>query len=286
MSSNLIKAIINIVNNPIIDLSERVRQRRGRNRMNNMGVQLEEYIKDVFAGTISVSNEDTRNEMLRHCFCYMGDQNHPPDMIITHGDAIEVKKIEKAGITLSLNSSYPKAKLLSNSSMITEACRNCELGWVEKDIIYAIGVLRKNIISQLSFVYGIDYAASQAIYENTADSIQVRVRNIPTIKLAKTKELGRVNKVDPLGITHLRIRGMWQIENPIRAFNNVYTPNNARSFNLMAIINLDKYRSFRETSELESLADRMENLLVGDVRIKSPDDPTVMKDAKLITFSL
>ena len=29
---------------------------------------------------------------------------------------------------------------------------------------------------------------------------------------AETKELGRVNQVDPLGITNLRIRGMWQIE--------------------------------------------------------------------------
>jgi len=286
MSSNLIKAIINIVNNPIIDLSGCVRQTRGRIRVNNMGERLEEYIKDAFAGTISVSQEDTRNEMLRHCFSYMGNQNNPPDMIITQGDAIEVKKIEHAGSRLPLNSSYPKAKLFSNSSMITEACRNCEPDWVEKDIIYAIGVLNENVISQISFIYGTDYAASKDTYERIADKISAGVSSIPNIELAETRELGKVNRVDPLGITSLRIRGMWQIENPLSVFNYAYTPDDARMFNLMAIINIDKYRSFQNTSELESLAGRMENLSVDNVRIKSPDNPVVMKEAKLITFSL
>ena len=41
------------------------------------------------------------------------------------------------------------------------------------------------------------------------------------VEFSETNELGRVNKVDPLGITYLRIRGMWGIENPIKVFNYV-----------------------------------------------------------------
>lgn len=42
---------------------------------------------------------------------------------------------------------------------------------------------------------------------------------IPNISLTDTRELGKLNKVDPLGITYLRIRGMWGIENPFQVFN-------------------------------------------------------------------
>jgi len=48
--SNILKAFINIVQNPIVDL---VDYYEGRNRINNSGKALENYIQDIFAGTIS-----------------------------------------------------------------------------------------------------------------------------------------------------------------------------------------------------------------------------------------
>ena len=39
---------------------------------------------------------------------------------------------------IALNSSYPTAKLYSDSPMITKACRESE-EWTEKDLLYAIG---------------------------------------------------------------------------------------------------------------------------------------------------
>ena len=43
---NIIDAIINLVSNPVIELVEYY---QGRNRANNAGDALEEYVKDLFS---------------------------------------------------------------------------------------------------------------------------------------------------------------------------------------------------------------------------------------------
>ena len=65
-------------------------------------------------------------------------------MILRNNDAIEIKKLESHNTAIALNSSYPKSKLFSNSSMITTACRNCEENWTVKDMLYVIGNVPKN----------------------------------------------------------------------------------------------------------------------------------------------
>ena len=86
-----------------------------------MGEALEEYIKDLFSGTVFEKNENKRMEIISKVFSYLGNTNNPPDSILREGDAIEVKKIENKTSSLALNSSFPKAKLYSNSTMITDA---------------------------------------------------------------------------------------------------------------------------------------------------------------------
>lgn len=280
MSVNILNAISNIITTPIDEL-------RGfyesRNRANNMGEALENYVKDVFAGTLTETDEQKRLERLEQVFSYQGNQNNPPDIIIRHGDAIEVKKIENAGTSLALNSSYPKAKLFANSSMITAACRSCE-DWQEKDILYAVGVVNENHLSRLFFVYGIDYAASEDIYKRIKSVVREGIKTIPDVEFAETNELGRVNRVDPLGITYLRIRGMWGIENPSKVFSYVYIPENSQ-FEFAAILNTEKYNSFPEAdrSAVEKMVNK--NFKISDVKIKTPDNPSVLKQAKLITLS-
>jgi hypothetical protein len=109
MSANTLVAIKNIVTMPIGELQSFY---KSRNRANNMGEALENYIKDVFAGTLHETNEQNRLIRLEEVFSYSGNQNNPPDMIVRNSDAIEVKKIESVGVALALNSSYPKAKRL------------------------------------------------------------------------------------------------------------------------------------------------------------------------------
>ena len=115
MHTNLIRAIINIVNNPVIKLKTYT---KGSNRINNVGDSLEEYIKDMFASTMFENDENIRNHKISECFSYTGNKNNPPDIIIKRGDAIEVKKIENITADLALNSSYPKSKLYSDSDRI------------------------------------------------------------------------------------------------------------------------------------------------------------------------
>lgn len=187
--------------------------------------------------------------------------------------------------SLALNSSYPKYKLFSNSTMITEACRRCE-NWEEKDIVYAVGVVpTNNRIKQLSFIYGMDYAANDEVYTRIKDSISSGVNRLPDIEFGTTNELARINRVDPLGITYLRVRGMWGIENPLNVFNYIYSPEVDKAFNLMAIINDEKYNSFSNRDSFESFVSTRRDIYISSVTIKDPNNPSQLINSKLIKFS-
>lgn len=281
-NKNIIDAIINIVKNPIVELKE---YSISHNRANSMGEALEEYVKDIFSGTLFETDKNKRMEIISEVFSYLGNSNNPPDSILRGGDAIEVKKIENKSSSLALNSSYPKAKLYSNSSMITDACRNCE-EWKEKDIIYAIGTCEKNKLTSLIFVYGEDYAAENKIYENVKNKIKFGIETINGLEFSETNEIGRVNRVDPLGITYFRIRGMWGIENPIKVFDYIYERDNTKQFNFMALINDDKYNSFFNREKLENLEKENKYLEIRNVKIKNPNNPAQLRSAKLITFKI
>ncbi len=54
--SNILKAILNIANTPIVELKNSY---SGRNTINNIGEALETYIQDAFAGTISENDSLT-----------------------------------------------------------------------------------------------------------------------------------------------------------------------------------------------------------------------------------
>lgn len=277
---NIIDAIYEVVINPQYRLKEYA---DGHNRANSMGQALEEYIKDIFAGSVGISDEVERNNLISATFSYVGNQNNPPDSMIKGGDAIEVKKIESNDSSLALNSSYPKAKLYSDSLMISEFCRNCE-EWNEKDMIYSIGVVKKSILTSLAFVYGEDYCANRSVYERIKKTIKDGVESISDVEFAETNELGRVNRVDPLGITYLRIRGMWGIENPFKVFGYLYNRDHSRNFNLMAIINKDKYDSFDNVEKLTTLRGAYPNLSITEVQIKNPNNPACLTPAVLIAY--
>jgi len=287
--SNILSAISNIIANPVVELKDFY---FGRNRANNMGEALESYVKDAFADTFHEADEGKRLERFERVFSYTGNKNNPPDAMIRSGDAIEVKKIESHGSQLALNSSHPKAKLYANSDMITNACRDCE-EWVEKDMIYTVGVVNGNQLKKLFFVYGVDYAASGEIYQRIKNTISDGLHMIPNVELAETNEIGRVNRVDPLGITDLRVRGMWGIENPSKVFSYIYTPQ-VCDFELVAIINDEKYYSFSDDERMNfqmlistnyNFKDELYHKCeMKDVKIKTPDNPSVLKTAKLIMF--
>ena len=277
---NIINAIINLVNNPVTIVASTY---IGRNRANNMGDALEEYVKDLFSGAFGLE-ESERLRKHSETFSYLGNPSNPPDAMLKGGDAIEVKKIESEGSALALNSSYPKHTLLASSPMISAACRTAET-WTEKDMIYIVGCVKQQSIKRLAMVYGLDYCASDECYSKIKKKIKEGVETIPGIEFAETKELGHVNKVDPLGITYLRVRGMWGIENPWKVFEYVYKKPANKSFDFMCLISKSKYETFSNRKELEDLANKTDNLDIADVMIKDPDNPARLREVKLITFS-
>ncbi len=278
--SNILKAIINIAQDPIIDL---VDYYQGRNRINNSGKALENYIQDVFAGTLNENNENRRLQRLEEIFSYQGNQNNPPDLILRNSDAVEVKKLQSKNSAIALNSSYPKAKLYSSSPMITNACRTCE-EWEEKDIIYTIGYTDDNSLKSLWLIYGDCFCADKEIYERIKNTISDGINLIPDVEFTQTNELGKVKKVDPLGITDLRIRGMWHIENPNKIFDYIYKFDKEAKFQLISLIKLEKYTSM--PPEDKELLEQLENINIQDIKIKNPNNPIQLVDAKLITFKV
>lgn len=173
----------------------------------------------------------------------------------------------------------------NTSHLISSACRNAE-DWNEKDIIYAVGVVNRNKLKHLCMIYGRDYCASAECYDRIRKKIKYGVETIQNVEFAPTRELGRVNRVDPLGITYLRVRGMWHIENPWKVFGYVYQRNLQADFNVMCIINLEKWNSFENHEQLFALQEKYSALKITDVKIKNPDNPAQLYNAKLISYEI
>ena len=122
--TNILKTVFRIVNNPIIEVQEHY---SGLNRANQVGEALEEYVKDAFADSFEL-NEVERMERFNNLFSYLGNQNNPPDIMIKNGDAIEIKKLNKPGGILQLNSSYPKSKLHVDNPMLKKVAKHVKIG--------------------------------------------------------------------------------------------------------------------------------------------------------------
>lgn len=276
---NIINAIINLVNNPVVKVAT---EYKNKNRANSAGDALEEYVKDLFAGTFDTVKEK-RIQKWNQVFSYLGGSNSPPDAMLKKGDAIEVKKIESDS-QIALNSSYPKHKLYCDDSKITKKCKEAE-DWKEKDIIYVIGIVKNGVLENLCMVYGLDYCASKDCYEGLLNRIKDETNVVPDVDFCSTKEIAHINNVDPLKITYMRVRGMWGIENPWKVFDYVYTRDANAEFNFMCIINEDKWKTFKNTKEIENLSHSDKELKIIDVKIQDPDNPANLNNAKLITFT-
>lgn len=254
---------------------------KSKNRANAMGDALEEYIKDIFSGTTADIDKNTASKLHSKSFSYTGNPNNPPDFILKKGDAIEVKKVEGFKNALALNSSYPKSKLHVDDPRIKNDCRVCE-NWTEKDIIYVVGSVPNNVLKMLYFVYGDCYAADR----NTYEQIRIKLKDLligGDVETEDTNELARVRRVDPLGITSLRVRGMWNIENPSKVFDYLYKIDQTKDFQLVCIMLKEKYSSFplRDRNKLE----KSKGFKITHQKAKSPNNPAKLIDIILITFS-
>jgi len=277
--SNVLQAILNIEKSASTQLSL---SSNTANRMNSIGEGLEIYIKNAFAGTIDEANLELRDTKIAEVFSYLGNANNIPDAMLKGGDAIEVKKVQSFNSGIALNSSYPKDKLYADDHRVSSACRESE-DWTSKDIIYAIGIVpEKGNLKHLWLIYGDCYAANREVYTRIGSTIKEGVETIVDVEFSETKELGRVNAVDPLGITYLRIRGMWHIDNPINVYTNIYEVNKDLSFSLACVLQKTKFDSFPNNDKKET--ENNENIKVREVKIRNPNNPAQLVDAVLISI--
>jgi len=282
--TNILEAIVNIANLPDLSVKELT---FGNNRVNNVGDGLEEFIKDSFSGNNTITDNAIKTINYTNTFSYEGSKTTPPDLMLKGGDAIEVKKTESLQSELQLNSSFPKAKLFSSSSMINSHCKSCEI-WTEKDIIYTIGHIPKKskTLTSLWMIYGSIYAADETVYTNLKNIVTKSLETAPGLSFSETKELGRVNFVDPLKITNMRIRGMWLLKPPVKVFNYIYKYDSELKFQLITIIPTKKYESFSNESrnKIENYPGTLINIT--DIGVKNPNNPVKLIKCKLITIKI
>ncbi|MBQ8997209.1 MAG: NgoPII family restriction endonuclease [Clostridium sp.] len=291
MSTNVLVALNNLMklqNNELIEIY------RGtvRNRVNSVGDALEYYIKDLFCSSIDEHDFAKKDLEYSKYLSYLGGPKNPPDFIIRKSSAVEVKKIE--GITfgkIALNSSYPKDTLSSSSTLITKACRECENefgGWTRKDMIYAIGNVLDNKLRVLWLLDGGCYCADEEVYNKIKSIIKDGVGEINGVEFADSKELGRVNKVDPLQITDLRIRGMWNISHPMNVFDYLVDDyNRETNLQVYCLMLKNKYDKICDNDK-NSLREYIKKgkLIKQDIKIKNPNNPAKFIDAILYKASL
>lgn len=277
--ANIIDAIINLVTTNNLKIKK---AKTNSNRINNIGDSLEKYIQDLFAGSFNLNSRE-RLKKIENTFSYLGNSSNPPDAMLKNGDAIEVKKIQRDTAYLALNSSHPKTKLFANSPLIKKACKEAE-EWETKDMLYITGLVSKNVLKHLTMVYGEDYCADEEVYLSLKNRIKKSIQETEGIDFSETRELGRVNNVDPLGNTYLRIRGMWGILTPWKAFDYIFKRNPKKDFTFMSIINYNKWETFQNRNELIELSKKIADLKIEDVEIQNPNNPAKLKKAKLITY--
>lgn len=279
--SNILTAIKAIVENSSTNVVESS-PNKSQNRATQMGDAFEDYVKNAFANCLGQDIESIQ-EAHSQTFSYLGNRTNPPDAMLKGSDAIEIKKIAAIHTSqLQLNSSYPKNKLHSDNPKICKQCCDSEV-WKEKDMLYVVGQVDGQELQNIFFVYGDLYCDSRETYEKVENTIKDGLKSLDGVELAETNELGRVNKVDHLGISDLRIRGMWLIKSPFLHFDYLTKDITNYTFKLVAIIPTNKYNSLTNVDEFEEFC-KQKGVNISDKKIKNPQNPANLIESKLITY--
>ncbi len=155
-------------------------------------------------------------------------------------------------------------------------------------MIYVVGHVQNSVLHNIFFVYGDVYCDAHNVYEKVENTIKECVQTLEDVELSETKELGRVNKVDHLGISSLRVRGMWVIDSPFKQFEYLYEDEDKEektSFKLIAIIPETKYNSFGNKSDFETFY-KNHNVVVNDEDVPNPQNPAEMIKCKVIIYKV
>lgn len=285
MSSNILVAIKNISdleNNNLSDYFESY-----STKIENVRQQIEYYLKDAISETLKSAQEKKPRDRYKRIFSYIGNKNSPPDLIIKNGDAFVIKKNQTLKASLNLGNSPPKDCLTWNDPWIIKNCRKVDGGqWDKKDIFYVAYMVERAKLRYLYFIQGRCFIAEKEVYNQTIQNLKkiieshIKSKGLDT---TLTSGLGKINKIDPLEVTTLRIRDVWKIKNPIKIFSDIYKYTKNQEFILIALMLKNKFESFPKKDTKKILTDKL--IKIRDEKIKNPNNPTEIIDAKLIIRS-
>ena len=282
MYTNLLKAITNIKNLGEYDFDEiysKNLENISSNPIQSTCGNLETFVKDSFSNSFY---ESDKLKFHSKYFSYSGNANNPPDSMLKNGDAIEVKKMISDFRQVQLNSSFPKNKLYSNDPLLNRSCVECE-DWSKKDMLYAFGIVKNNTqLQSLSFIYGDCFAADEEVYLKVKHNLTETIRDIPNSK--STNELGRINNVDPLGITNLRVRGMWILKNPYKIFEDIFHYDSMDDFNLFCLMPEYKFNSFPKHDRNSILGD--DEIICEEVKLIDPNNTINQINSVFIRYDI
>jgi hypothetical protein len=248
-----------------------------RGSLGAQGKPFEIFAKNMFAGCLGALSSHV-DAAWERTFSWRGSANHPPDFMIRGGDAVEVKI--HAGVSqIQLNSSPPKRTLKSTDPRIQDGCRTCE-DWVERNFLYFIGKANEEFVEALWIVDGACIADSAETYDMIFDKLSLTVSDLGG---EPGNEIGRLNNVDALKATSLRVRAMWLLEHPARLFSSVLVPPKQGSFVLNVLVSAEKWDSF-PSDEVDAVI-ALSSSGINIQRIEIPDSGTPGKKQLVVHVS-
>jgi len=261
----------------------------GHTRVNTVGGAFETYCKDRLAG-LEPGNDVARMALYESTFSYQGGANNPPDAMYrggNEGDAFEFKKFSgTASRDIPLNSSPPKDCLRADSYGLAQESIDCE-PWTQRDLFFICGGVPAQS-TMLNWIWIADahlMAAKQECYHDLHAKLQRSISEIHGLSFSPTRELGRVNELDPRKATHLRIRAMWTIQAPGKLFEDVAGVVHGDAPVLHAILTKAKWDSMPADSRarVETLRSTP-GFTLKDVLVPSPNNPQDQIQSILIRY--
>ncbi len=286
MSSNILTAIKNISDFKTNNMREYFKD-YATTQIKTVRQEMEYYVKDAISGSFKSVKDKKPTDRYTGVFSYVGSKNKPPDMIIQGGDAVVIKTIMTYKGSLTINNYPPKDRLKWNDPWILKNCRELDGGqWNSKDIFYVIGWTEKRRMKYLNFIQGCCFIPEEEVYNKKIHGLKKNIYNYlesEGLEASSTIGLGKVNNMDPLGITNLRIKGVWSIINPLKIFSDTFSYDKNKDFTLIALMLKNKFDSFPK-KDIDAIVNDKQ-IEIKDVKIGNPNNPRKKIDAKLITTS-
>ncbi len=242
------------------------------------GGDFEEFVKELFLDNNKISKQERLKEYQR-IFSFQGATNNPPDLMFYNSYAIKINKKRTTRSIIPLNSSHPRDAISANDSLLKSDTREIEGGnWI-KPLFYYIGEVENQYCKSMFIIDGACYTANEEYYQRLIKQIKSGVSEIPDVKMIKTKELGKVKEIDPLKVTDLRVRGMWNILHPLSLMKR-FTDIDVSEYNILVVMKKDKFDL--ATPEMLSKLKNSDKLVVEECKWPNPNNLSDLFDVVII----